>query len=168
MGQLSGPAIIGALKSSGVQYVLSVPDIVTSDGLLWPISRDPDLMLIRVCKEDEAVSIAAGLSFAEIRALILIQNTGFFDSINALRVMGCEYQLPICCMIGLQGKEPDVAPLASQKYSVRIVEPLLDAMGMEHHLLQEDAHVESIAPSIEAAYETPKPVAFLIGRSPTP
>ncbi len=165
---LLGSAIIGALKHSGVGYVLAVPDITTSDGLLWPISRDPELKLVRVCKEDEAVSIAAGLSFADRRALVLIQNTGFFDSINALRVIACEYQLPICCMIGLQGKEPEVQPEASARYGVRIVPPLLDALGMEYHLVQTPGQVAVIGPAIEAAYITPKPVALLIGRSPLP
>ena len=103
---LSGKRIIDALKTSGIRYILSVPDIVTSDGLLWPVSRDPDFRLVRVCKEDEAVSIAAGLSFGGVRSLVLIQNTGFMDSINAIRVMAVEYNLPICLMVGLQGLEP--------------------------------------------------------------
>jgi sulfopyruvate decarboxylase subunit alpha len=50
---LSGGAIIAAIKASGIEYVLSVPDIVTSSGLLAPIARDKELRLIRVCKEDE-------------------------------------------------------------------------------------------------------------------
>lgn len=168
MADLHGGAIIEALKSAGIRYVLALPDITTSDGLLWPISRDPALALVRVCKEDEAVSIAAGLSFADKRALVLIQNTGFFDSINTLRVIGCEYRLPICCMIGLQGKEPELQPEASAKYAVRIVPALLDALGMEHHLVQTADQVALIGPAIEAAYRTPKPVALLIGRSPLP
>ena len=50
-GVLRGDAIIAAVKSSGVDYVLSVPDITTSSALLAPIAKDKDLRLIRVCKE---------------------------------------------------------------------------------------------------------------------
>ena len=50
---LKGSSIIAAIKASGVEYILSVPDIVTSGGLLRPISRDPAFKLVRVCKEDE-------------------------------------------------------------------------------------------------------------------
>ncbi len=166
--ELRGADIIAALKQARIEYVVAVPDITTSDGLLWPISRDPDLRLLRVCKEDEAVSIAAGLSFGDKRALVLIQNTGLLDSINALRAMACEYGLPICSMVGLQGKEPELQPADSAEFGVRIVEPLLDTLGMEHHLLQESADVAVIAPAIDAAYRTPKPVAFLVGRRPVP
>jgi len=164
---LSGPSIIRALKQARIKTVVSVPDIVTSDGLLWPISKDPDFQLIRVCKEDEAISVAAGLSFSDRRALVLIQNTGFMDSINAIRVMAVEYNLPICMMIGLQGKEPDRMPEESEKYSVRICPPLADAMSLPHYLVQSDEDVDLISTKIELAYTTPSPVAFFIGRSPS-
>ena len=81
--ELHGSAIIAAIKASSVQFILSVPDIVTSAGLLRPISRDPDLRLVRVCKEDECIGIASGLHFCDKRAVILIQYTGFLDSLNA-------------------------------------------------------------------------------------
>src|SRR5688572_25707868 len=55
---LRGSSIIAAIKASGVEFILSVPDIVTSGGLLRPIARDPELTLIRVCKEDECIGIA--------------------------------------------------------------------------------------------------------------
>jgi sulfopyruvate decarboxylase subunit alpha len=51
--ELSGAGIIAAIKASGIEYILSVPDIVTSAGLLAPIAQDKNLHLIRVCKEDE-------------------------------------------------------------------------------------------------------------------
>src|SRR5437588_8554816 len=89
--ELHGGAIIAAIKASGVQFILSVPDIVTSSGLLRPISRDPDLRLVRVCKEDECIGIASGLYFCDKRALILIQYTGFLDSINAITAVSVEY-----------------------------------------------------------------------------
>src|SRR5258708_33052074 len=88
--ELHGGAIIAAIKASGVQFILSVPDIVTSSGLLRPISRDPDLRLVRVSKEDECIGIASGLSYCNKRALILIQYTVFFDSINVGRALAVE------------------------------------------------------------------------------
>ena len=59
---IRGADIIAAIKRSGIATVVALPDIVTSDGVLWPIARDPALRLIRVCKEDEGVSICAGLA----------------------------------------------------------------------------------------------------------
>jgi sulfopyruvate decarboxylase subunit alpha len=164
--ELHGGAIIAAIKASGIEYVLAVPDIVTSHGLLSPIAHDKDLKLIRVCKEDECIGIASGLSYADKRALILIQYTGFLDSLNAIRGIGVEYKQPICMMVGLLGHDPDVAPRASPRYGVRIIEPICDDMGIAHHLISLDADVGKIQPAIERAYRTSEPVALLIGRRP--
>ncbi|MGB6893010.1 MAG: thiamine pyrophosphate-binding protein [Xanthobacteraceae bacterium] len=165
-GLLSGERIIAAIKASAVDYVLSVPDITTSSGLLAPIARDTDLRLIRVCKEDECIGIASGLSYCDKRALILIQHTGFLDSINAIRGIAVEYKQPICMMVGLLQHEPERAPRDSSRYGVRIMEPILDDMGITHHLVSVDADVAKIQPAIAKAYGESEPVAFLIGRSP--
>ena len=42
-----GAEIIDALKAAGVGHVAALPDIVTSQGILWPLSEDPDIRLIR-------------------------------------------------------------------------------------------------------------------------
>jgi sulfopyruvate decarboxylase TPP-binding subunit len=165
--ELKGSGIIAAIKASGIEYILSVPDIVTSGGLLRPIARDPGFKLIRVCKEDECIGIASGLSYCDKRALSLIQHTGFLDSINAIRGVAVEYAQPICMMIGLLQHDPTKAPRESPRYGVRIVEPILDAMGIPHHLINEDADVAKIQPAIEDAYAKSHPVALLVGRRPS-
>lgn len=163
----AGGRIIDALVNAGVEFVVSVPDIVTSDGLLWPISRRADLTLVRVCKEDEGVSICAGLSVCGRRAVLLMQQTGLMDSLNAIRAIGKDYAQPICMIVGLQGKEPDLSPEQSRSFGVRIVRPILDVMEIEHHLVQEPGDCDLIAPAITRAYETSQPVCVLIGRSPS-
>ena len=164
--ELNGGKIVDAIKGAGVEFVLSVPDIHTSHGLLRPIAGDPELRLIRVCKEDECIGIASGLSYADKRALILIQYTGFLDSLNAIRAVAVEYKQPICMMVGLLGHEPERLPAESGRYGVRIIEPICDAMGIEHLLVSQDADVTKIGPAIEKAYADSKPVAVLIGRRP--
>jgi sulfopyruvate decarboxylase TPP-binding subunit len=165
---LTGSAIIAAIKASGVEFVLSVPDITTSEGLLRPLARDPELRLIRVSKEDEAVGISAALWACGRRSLILIQNTGFLDSINAIRCIGVEYQQPLCMMIGLLEKETGRKPADSAKFGVKIVEPILDILGITRDLIETDADVGRVGPAIETAYATSRPTALLIGRSPSP
>lgn len=164
---LDGASVIAAIKASGIEYVLSVPDIVTSAGLLAPIARDKELTLIRVCKEDECIGIATGLAYSDKRALILIQHTGFLDSINAIRGVAVEYGQPICMMIGLLQHDPELTPRKSNRYGVRIVEPILDDMGIAHHLIGTNVDLGKIKPAINTAYREQHPVAFLVGRSPS-
>jgi sulfopyruvate decarboxylase TPP-binding subunit len=166
VGGLSGEKIIAQIKASGVKFVISVPDITTSEGLLRPLAKLSDPRLIRICKEDEGVGICSGLSFAGQRGLLLIQQTGLLDSINAIRGNAVEYNLPICMMVGLLEKEVGVPPRQSKRYGVRIVEPILEAMGIAYVNIEEDADVPKIRPAIDKAYADSKPVVLLIGQRP--
>jgi len=163
---LTGSLIIRAIKESGVKTVLTVPDKTTAAGLLRPISADANLRQVSTCKEDETIGISAALSYSGHRSLILIQYTGLLYSMNAIRAVAMDYQSPICLMVGLLGKEPGVLPKESKRNGVRIIEPILDVMGIAHHVIETDDDVETITPAINNAYETSSPVAMLIGRPP--
>ena len=162
----SGQAIMDAVKEADIEFIVSVPDIVTSDALLWPISKDPDFKLLRVCKEDEGVSICGAMSYNNTRALLLMQQTGLMDSLNAIRAIGIDYQLPICMMVGLQGKEPDKKSSESSSYGVRIIQPVLDAMQIPYRVIEEPEDVQHISADIERAYQSSSTFIFIIGRPP--
>ena len=160
---LLGTDILAEIKTSGVEFVVSVPDIWTSEGLLWPLSRDPDIRHIRVCKEDEGVAICAGLSFCDRRGLLMMQQTGMYDSTNAIRAVAVQYELPICMLVGLQGSVAGEDPRESDQHIVRVAQPLLDVLGVEHQLLQYAEDVSKIKPAIDRAYAESKPLALLVG-----
>ena len=63
-------------------------------------------------------------------------------------------------MIGLLQHDPDKTPRESSRYGVRIVEPILDDMGITHHVINTDADVGQIKPAIDKAYAESRPVAF--------
>ena len=46
----SGGDLISVLKRAGVRHIAALPDITTSAGLLWPLSEDPGMTLIRISK----------------------------------------------------------------------------------------------------------------------
>jgi hypothetical protein len=66
----------------------------------------------------------------------------------------------------LLGKEPDVAPRQSKKFGVKIIEPILETLGIEYDLVERDADTGKIVPAIEKAYADSRPTAILIGREP--
>lgn len=163
---LQGASIIESIKRAGVRTVVALPDIVTCDGLLWPIARDPELTLVPVCKEDEGVSICAALSYCEQRAVLLIQHLGFLDSVNAIRVMSIEYELPVVMILGMQGLEADRTPSQSAQLSVRMVEPICQSMGLDYEILFDESDVDVVERAINKAYGQSTSIAILIARSP--
>lgn len=61
-----------------------LPDATTGQ---WhgELSSVREFSLVRVCREGEAWGIAAGLQLAGKRPFIVIQNTGLFESGDAMR-----------------------------------------------------------------------------------
>lgn len=163
---LKAGTIIEEIKAAGIEFIVALPDRTTSHHLLKGLSQDKSLRFVQVCKEDEGVSICSGLYSTGHKALLLIQYTGLLDSVNALRGVAMEGQNPVCMMVGLLGKEPGVPPTQSARYGLRIVEPLLDVMDIEHHLIETTDDTSKIGPAIKKAYSETKPVVMLIGREP--
>ncbi len=165
---LKGSSILAAIKASGVEYILSVPDITTSGGLLRPIARDPDLKLIRVCKEDECIGIAS-------RALLLRQARAEPDPAHRLSRLDQRHPRRRGRIQAADLHDDRAAAAQSGQrrrairtsYGVRIIEPILDAMGIPHHYIGEEADVAKIKPAIDQAYEKSFPVALLVGRRPS-
>lgn len=164
----SGAALIGAFVAAKVRFVAPLPDIVTSDGLLWPLSRDDRFRLIRLCKEDEGVAICTGLAFTGQRSVLLMQQTGLMDSLNAVRAIAVEYGQPVCMVVGMQGKEPDRGADESGRYGVRIVPAILDAMGIDRIAIEGPGEETRLTAAIDRAYALERPVVALVGRTVAP
>ena len=163
---LHGEAILREIRASGIAYALMLPDVHTSKGLLDPLARSGDPPLVRLAREDEGIGIASALSYCNKRALLMMQYTGLLDSVNAIRAVSLDYKLPLAMMVGLLGHDPEKPPHQSQRLGVRIVTPILDAMGVEHHTLYDDRDLPKIRTAIDRAYDASKPVAILVARRP--
>ena len=165
--QLSGASILNALKAAGLEYVISVPDLTTSEGVLRPLAKDTQLKLVRVCREEEAVGICAGLLAGGKRAAILIQYTGFLASMNAIRAIAMEYRQPICMLVGLLFADTPEDPQQSANYGVNRMIPLIEALGMPWQLARNDDEAAAIAPALTRAFERSEPLTVLITRYPS-
>lgn len=165
--QLRGASILNALKGAAIEYVISVPDLTTSEGVLRPLAKDPDLKLIRVCREEEAIGICAGLLAGGKRAAILIQYTGFMASMNAIRAIAMEYRQPICMLVGLLFADAPEDPKQSDNYGVNRMIPLIEALGMPYRLARNDDEAVAIAPALTQAFERSEPLTVLITRYPS-
>jgi sulfopyruvate decarboxylase subunit alpha len=165
---LSGRDIIGALKTARIEFVVALPDATMSEHVLWPLAKSNDFKLVRVCKEDEGISICAGLTSCRRRAVMLMQYTGFLDSINAIRAIAVELAMPICMLVGMLSKEPGVPVVRSKLYSVRIVEPILGALGVDHFCMEGPDDVKMLPAAIDRAYARSLPLAALVGHRVSP
>ena len=95
-------AVFEGIRAAGIRSVSALPE--TWLGLLLQrIEEEPDMMLIQVAKEEEAVGIAAGAYFAGTPHLMLMQNHGFLAAINGIVSLAQLYHVPLCMLIALRG-----------------------------------------------------------------
>jgi sulfopyruvate decarboxylase TPP-binding subunit len=117
---LDGPSVVAALQDCGVSHVVWIPD---SDIGQWEpaLSAAPHLQLIRVCREGEAIAVAAGLHLGGKQPIVLIQCTGLFEAGDTLRNIVHDLHLPLFLIIGVrsyyahqQGASTDSCPIFTE------------------------------------------------------
>jgi sulfopyruvate decarboxylase TPP-binding subunit len=131
---LDGPSVAAALRECGVSHVVWLPD---SEIGTWEAAllAEPQMPLIRVCREGEAMAVAAGLLLGGKRPIVLIQCTGLFEAGDALRNAVHDLKLPLFLVIGLRGY------YAHQRHSTFdtcpvFAEPILKAWQIPYTILE--------------------------------
>ena len=156
---LTPAAVLGQLTKNRVSHVVWLPDSETNF-MYHHMVADPDLRLVPVCREGETMAIAAGLWVGGKRPVVLIQNTGLFESGDSVRGLALDINLPLVMMIGYRGwTRHGVTPDSAATYT----EPILHAWGIRYYLVETDADVNRISLAFEEAEREQRPVACLMG-----
>jgi sulfopyruvate decarboxylase TPP-binding subunit len=116
-------AVVSALETAGFTHLVWIPDshLGTWESALAASRLAP----IRVCREGEAVAVAAGLMLGGAKPLVAIQCTGFFEAGDAVRNVVHDLKLPLKLLVGVRsaaavaaGKSKDNCP----RYAERLIE----------------------------------------------
>lgn len=156
---LTPGGIISELNKNGITHVVWLPDSETNY-LFESMMADDSLELVPVCREGESMAVAAGIWVGGKKPVVLIQNTGMFESGDSIRGLALDINFPMVMMVGYRGwtrhgHTPDSAG--------RFTEKILDAWNIEYFLVETDADVGRISSAFELAEKTNKPVACLMG-----
>jgi sulfopyruvate decarboxylase subunit alpha len=134
IAMLDGPSVVAALKDCGVTHVIWIPD---SELGTWDqaLNSDSELRLIRVCREGEAIAVAAGLMLGGKHPVVAIQCTGLFEAGDSLRNIVHDMKLPLFMIVGLRGyyayqqkRTNDTCPV--------FAEPILKAWQIPYSILE--------------------------------
>lgn len=162
--QLTDARILDEIKKCGFTHVIWLPD-AGSNLLYEGLGREPGITMIQVCREGEAIAIAAGLTWGGKNPLVLHQNTGFFESGDSIRGIAMGTKLPLLIILGYRGWKWG-APMTDT--AGIFMEPILKAWGIQYYLVESDDEVEKISLGYKEAHETSKPVVILVGREYRP
>ena len=157
--RLTPGAVLNELHKNRVTHVVWLPDTETNF-MFDRMAGDPALQIVPVCREGEAMPIAAGLWVGGKRPVVMIQNTGLFESGDSVRGLALDIGLPVVLMIGYRGWTRHGVTRDS---AGRLTEPTLHAWGITYYLVESDSDAERISTAFDEAQSTERPVACLIG-----
>ena len=155
-------AVYDGIKATGVRFISALPETWLIY-LLQMADEDPEVRLVEVAKEEEAIGIAAGAYLAGEPHLLLMQNHGFLAAINGIVSLTMLYRIPLCMLIAHRGHMGEPYPWHTQGGIV--TEPVLQALGLPYELARDPAQVGR---QIQWAYTLSRsslsPVALLLTR----
>jgi len=159
--QQNGPAlIVVALKTAGVNFVVSLPDVNLSK-LLAAVDADADLPHVTLCREEEGIGICTGAYIGGKTAAIIMQNGGLLNSCNALTTTALNFNIPLLLLVYYAGDIGDegFSTLGS------VTEPVLRGLGIRHFVLRKnDEILSTIKGAVTLAVDSRRPVAVLMSK----
>jgi sulfopyruvate decarboxylase TPP-binding subunit len=157
---LDGPAVASALLDCGVTHAIWIPDSALGP---WEaaLAGTPGLRLVRVCREGEAIAVAAGLLLGGKQPVVLVQCTGLFEAGDSLRNVVHDLRLPLFLVVGVrsyyahqEGTSTDTCPV--------FTEPILRAWQIPFTLLDRRHGAADLADAYRQARRTDRAFAVLL------
>jgi sulfopyruvate decarboxylase TPP-binding subunit len=157
---------VAALQRNGVDHVVTVPDWVQLALHTRLEQGVPGIRLVNTSNENQAVTVAAGLTIGGKRPLLMMQNQGLYNCANTLRAVCLDAHIPMVFMVGQFGREyanlgqPSVA---SRRTMVSIMEPVLKGMGVPFICLDKPGDMTQLDDAYARAQAERTAVVLLVG-----
>jgi len=153
----TGEEVVSLLEEMQISHVVTVPD--STLGVWQPaMAAASSIELVRVCREGEAWTVAAGLWLGKAKPLVVIQCTGLFESGDALRNTVRDFKLPLYALIGYRSYLNPSAGDTACTYT----EPILNAWDVDYCLIDEPSKRNLIREHFDKCRSAREPGVSLI------
>src|SRR5213592_4780340 len=105
--------IYDSLKARDIHLLSALPETWLVH-LIRMADEDPQMIMVRLAKEEEGVGISAGAHFAGVPSAMLMQNHGFLASINGIVSFAHLYKIPLLMVISHRGSFGERDPWQTQ------------------------------------------------------
>ncbi|HEY1330563.1 MAG TPA: thiamine pyrophosphate-binding protein [Actinomycetota bacterium] len=162
VSERNSKVVYEGLKAAGVGLVSALPETWLVH-LIRMAEDDPDMILVRLAKEEEGVGVSMGAHLAGMPSALLMQNHGLLQSINGIVSGAMLYKIPLVMIVSDRGHLGERDPWQTEggKFTRRI----LDALNIVRDELRDpDEADEKIARAVALAQSSLSPVALLLTR----
>ena len=157
----SAQKIVNELKKQEITHAVGVPD--NGSARIYELLRaEPGIEVITVTREGEAFAIASGLYVGGKKPVIIIQNTGFLESGDAIRGTVVNMRVPVVVFIGYRGYHNRDADGQWVDSVATFLEPTLKAWNLPYEMLETDTDIPCIQKAFDTTVSTSLPAAVLL------
>ncbi len=114
--------------------------------------------------EGDAVAMAAGAFIGGARPLVMFQNSGLGNAVNALTSLCHPFRVPVLLVVTHRGEPGGPADEPQHELMGRITTGLLDTMGIAWARFPEEAPAEAVARACAHMDETGRPYALVMAK----
>ncbi len=159
--KLTASKIHKALKEQGITHVVGLPDNL-SRVFFQGLVEDPEIEVIKVCREGEAFAIAAGLYIGGKQAVVLIQNTGLLEAGDALRGTAWNMRIPQVILLCYRGFKSLNGEMGRRDSAALFTEPTLEAWKIPYEIMCHDQDLAKLHGAFAKAQLASKPAALIL------
>ena len=144
---------------AGITHVVSVPDGYLAP-LIKQVNADNTLHHTVAAREEEALAIASGLAMAGKRPIVLMQNSGFLNSIGCFSTLCQNYRTPFVLLLANRGNLYDKNSYDIPK--IRYMDGLLKQMNLLSYSAHQYRDEENLIRLVQSVAETAEEPALLL------
>ena len=147
------------LMNNGFDFFCGVPCSLLGR-IIECLSQDEDVQYVPATREDEALGVAVGAYMGGKKPVVLMQNSGLGNSIDALTSLVLLYRFPILLIISWRGYEENDFP--EHSLMGKYMQDFLKTMNIPSIVLSKDKLLEQIAEADRIMKELESPVVLVI------
>lgn len=151
------------LKKYGINFTSGVPCAAQKN--IFPFFfNDPEMIYINAAREEDAIGIATGAYLAGKKPIVLMQNSGLANCINALASLCIPYKIPMLMLVTWRGYPKDKNEPPYHWVMGKSTIKLMKDIGIPVYIIPNKNPESIILPSIKEMQEQKRPVVMLLKR----
>jgi len=151
--------LYSVLRTTGLDFFVSVPCKLLAN-LIAKLEKDSGIIYTPVAREEEGVGIACGAYLTGRRPAVVMQNSGFGNSVNAILSLLNYYRIPVVFVVSHRGSTGE--PIEAQCMMGAATADLLKVVGMQYLNIEEPKQLAMIQPAVEEAWRESRSLAILL------
>jgi sulfopyruvate decarboxylase subunit alpha len=152
--------IVQGLRDARIDFVASLAQDDLSD-ILRLLDQQQEIAHVHLCREEEGFGICAGAYLGGKNPAILLHNTGFLASANALFSLNLPNQFPLLLLVSYSGYFGEQNPWTASPGEG--TESALNAFGIKYWILRDRYEVSRVLIAAhQLMHASKRPVAVLL------